>query len=223
MSKKLHKQREREWLSQKRRECAYHEAGHAVCIILFGNRSDLDHIDMLGTDDVWAFIRIRNHDRETSLGWLDSGFPTQARASMAKFVFFHLLGPCAESKLRDPESHHWEDWLQNLFDEDECNSDPNSDLSRCLDALPAIIDSERKQYRYLEMVARWADEAIAIPRVWSAVSRLAEKLIKVKRLDQEAILAELDAGADHDFRYPLFYELGKNWRRRFFPSIRIQS
>lgn len=217
--KKMTKKQIAEWEKQRRQEVAYHEAGHAVCAILFGNRSDIDHIDMIGTEDLWAFVRSRNHDRMLAAAWIRCGQLAQSRAAIARYVFFHLCGPCAGSKYSTPDNHDSWQWLQDLFDDRWDDDEGDSDLGRCLKALPVILDSERKQMRFLEMIARWADEAMNTPQIWGAVTRLAEKLITVTRLDADEVLAELDAGANYESALPMFMSMGRKWKRRFFPPI----
>lgn len=206
-----------------KREIAYHEAGHAAITWLFGKFSDLQFIDMQGSDEALAFVNTR-----ADLMAIVEQHPEQYRNASAEMqrvirlqskmrMMFNLAGFAAENRVQPPESG-WH-WLEELMADDCWVLCEGHDLLCATRLARAIHGPNGNAIRFLKRMATWTDEAFAEPRLAAAVDALADRLVRVKtRLDGPAAVRTMDRAWGNPTALP-YLELGRKWRRRFAFSL----
>lgn len=198
---------------ERRREIAYHEAGHAVMFFFFGE--SIDGINMRGSVNFAAMVKKRAmalyghvaHMRSTALHSL-------AKATAARECMINLAGPCAAHIFNGGTS----EWLDELFEDhwDEELID-NTDLTKTIKMAKALHDTPGRQQQFINRMAQWTEEALSMPHLWRLVEALGERLNTQKSMTGDSALRIMQKAWGDRGSLP-FYEDPK-WKRRLAPKI----
>ena len=210
------------WLREfeTKRETAYHEAGHAAILWMFGNAHEIVLIKMKGTAGRCAQVRRRLYDlvkaildgpRATPFDGLNPVARYVVRMHAQREMLYRLAGYATEGKLSPPDSMHW---LETALEEGEWEWNEEEDLSKAVKLANAVCGDNGNAGRMLRRMASWTDEALSHPRLWGVVEALAEQLATVKgRMSgHKAYLIMKEAWGEGTLPY---LEMGRRWRRRF--------
>jgi hypothetical protein len=192
---------------ERRRETAYHEAGHATMHWLLGTYGDLRGIDMQPNEGSLGRVSSKNIFDPTHIqSWVES-HPRIGRLKAATGIMHMLAGPCSANLATEKAAG----WLQDEFDCGEWEDDEGSDLQRAVRlAFAAFGERGPKPWTFLARVGRWTDECFAHPRTWAVVEALAARLTEADHMDADAAWDVMDAAWGAGGTIPIL-ELGRNW------------
>lgn len=207
-----------------RREIAYHEAGHAAMLFMFGRERGIIEIDMLGNQHYAARVRhapfalghvfmwpgISLSDIRRILG-------SRCEVEAKQAIMHGLAGYAAQARIYPPP-YHWFDvcWeQQDSYDwnpEDAASSD---DVIAALHIARTMKGRNGNAYRLLKRMADWTDEALSHPQLWAVVQALAESLLTTKRrMGASRVCRIMQSAWGNDLPRP-YAQMGRKWRRRF--------
>lgn len=203
----------------KRRQTAFHEAGHAAVHWLFADEG-FQFVSMGDDGRVFGFVRhvgfghSPEHIAAIAETWRAGGLSRAAHT-----IMLNLAGPCVQNiheRSIGKDSGYGEDWLDELIDEHF--GDEGTDIANAIAAAAAVYPTERRQFGFLRRVAGWTDEAFSDPRVWSAVASLAARLEVADLVEADEAFDLMAAGWGEDAPGMPILALGRKWRRRFLPK-----
>jgi hypothetical protein len=212
---------------ERKREIAYHEAGHAAIQWMFGNANNIDHISMYGTIDFSAIVRTREYDfiklilDSPNTEPIDKLPPTMQnvlRIQAKQRMMHDLAGYGTEGKLNPVDDWHW---LDIQLDEGEWEYSEGDDINRAVKVAKAVCGDNGNAWRMLRKMAAWTDEAILHPRLWAVIDALAKQLVTVKkRMGGIKAYRIMEKAWGENTGLP-YMDMGRQWRRRFtFANMR---
>jgi hypothetical protein len=183
-----------------KRRTAYHEAGHASMLFMFGELSALLHISMRSTLDHKASVVVRRPS--------NMGFKPQAQ----RWMMFDLAGYAAVSRLSNPPDATW---LEARLDEGEWEYSEDEDIHKAVNTAKVICGDNNRAWKMLRRMASWTDEAVSHPQLWALVEALAAQLLAAKtRISGNRAERIMDDAWRGPSGLP-YMEMGQRWKRRF--------
>jgi hypothetical protein len=203
------------WLERHPRT-AYHEAGHAVMLWLFG--MEFKGISMKPTSTALGQVVHRPAMPRDELisGYLRGQTPGEAEPLASKFVMMLLAGPCAENIAFDKDPK-WNDVFISSWDKEPSNSD----IGYCVRYSRALFECNEEHViskpveQFIKQMATWTDEAFSNHRVWSVVKALTCVLKKQTSVTYGSALRTIDKSWNESNRGAPYLSLGDEWRKRF--------
>ena len=207
-----------EMLKPHRRETAHHEAGHAVMDWLWWRENHLIKIDMRPTNTRKAVVYSRNR-LDLIIG------PGTDRTTAIGAIMLWLSGPAAGNRFCSDGGDWFEREISDYFDEIH---DSTADICRAVKVAQSIYGENGTGWlKFLRTIAKWTDEAISHPRVWSMVSALGMKLETQNTMTASSAIKIIEhaCGNERDWNEPIrLRRLGPNWKRRLpYPRILFES
>lgn len=205
-------------------DTAYHEAAHAVVEFLYGRAwSHLIHISMVPEPGSWGFTRRRGSlDRMLGEGMTYAPeYRSYFRGNGMREIIFDLAGPAVDAIREDLDVTSL-DWLISLAD-DAVDDPDGCDYAAAYRMTSGIATTERQRWAALKQGAKWTDELVRTPRVWSTIAALAGHL-KYGEIMQGETACEIMQKAWGDGSTLPLADLGRKWMRRLFrrPSFSAQ-
>lgn len=217
-SESLDSKRRQEIARQLRLEVAYHEAGHAAMLFIFGQSGAIDFIEMRENSTRMARIRaellylpvLLSHPVES-----DSHIPVPYKCFAKQHMMYHLAGFAAQSRVQilDRKIEGW-GWLHEELDSGEWDVE-GRDVSRAWRTAKAVWGDNGNSWRMLSRMAMWVDEALSYPKLWAATQALAKHLVAVKYRMLGSCASRIMIEAWGDPSFLPYLEMGAKWRRRF--------
>jgi hypothetical protein len=213
---------------ERKREHAYHEAGHVAILFMFGRAFDINHIDMRGNLDLAASINVSNvYSVELIENALrDNNTQRCLQLGVKQDIMFGLAGYAAGNRLKEPDDT---DWLDQLIKDDEWEVEGHDifEVIRTANSLwgepkDGCICS-RGTWSRIRRLAAWTDEALSHPRLWAVVEALAEQLQTVKTRMFTRRICHITRTAWGDLGFPPYRSMGPKWRRRFSLPERLRA
>ncbi|MBN2577646.1 MAG: hypothetical protein JXB10_01465 [Pirellulales bacterium] len=195
---------------EKRRQNAYHESGHAVILFMFCNHYDIEQINMFGTFENHAHVRMRS----LNLKYLSSGMgkiPVWMQLQAKMKIMYFLGGYAAEGRVGKYQNEHW---FQEEIDSGDWEFSEGEDINKAVSLAKVVWGDNGQAWKILRRLAAWTDEALSHPRLWSVVNALSERLIAVKRRISGGRVCKIMEDAWGEPGLPCM-EMGRQWRRRF--------
>ncbi len=192
------------------RETSIHEAGHAVMDWFHGQDHRIIKIDMRGNSSNHAFVRTQRTDGPS---WINSAFANDAifaRSLAVRSIMVSLAGPAAQARYEMTQ----DEWFSDLFDEwiDEYE-EPVCDMGQAVAAAKALhLPHGKRWHRFLKTVADWTFEAIEIPKVWTAIEALADRLQTVQTMKGSMASRIIERTSGNGWE--MIPSLGRKWKRR---------
>ena len=210
---------------------AMHEAAHAVAAWFLGDW-DLVQISMQPNRKSVARNRRRCFIRPVPIAADAAALKRQwAKYEYAREAIIFLAGPYSDGATEPSDSHwlelaieisddfdamdHWGGILTEQMVLDYLKSlSPLDDITvATLYAYCLFPRSRRRAWRWLDMVAKWTEEMLSLPRMWSAVESLADVLLRQNTMERFRCLDLIGKAMNHKGA-PLYLQLPK-WRQRF--------
>ena len=195
------------------RQHAHHEAGHAVADFLFDNSYRISHICMESSEEIMGEVW-RSRPKEITdlilrLKYTQSEMANEGeRRAAYREILTLFAGPAAGDRVVDEPNG---DWLSSLNEEIDESA---NDLPMARELAGIVWRTWGRQESIIRTVAKWADELMAIPRVWGTVTALAGKLGHgVTMSGEDACRIMREAWGDDDGL--AIRSLGRKWTRRF--------
>lgn len=212
-----------DWLRQRNRRAAYHEAAHVTAKMFTGQWEGIERVSIIPCSINTG--RVSYRPEAIDLLFNATGLPRSWRESAGKtLLLFLFAGPKAEYHVEAfPDSVFKQTaskprWLDDGFlDEDETWNLEGSDFFEAKRIAESLARPGYPAYRVLELGARWTEEMLALPEMWAATEVLATLLLERGELDD---LEEIHGVCD-EIR-DMWRRLSK-WRRRLSVKVSDQG
>ena len=176
-----------QYVRQKRRETAYHEAAHVAARAFTGLQwGDIVRVSILPTAG--------GHGRETVRGphaehlFIDYEKPKQQSWGLSLLLQI-LAGRGAEKRLDGEDS-----WLEIVDDQDQDNFTEGSDLYRANAIATTMSYPGMPPDEILELAEKWTVEMLELPDVWATVEKLAAILLERRVIEDSELLDSVCGG-----------------------------
>lgn len=201
-----------DYLRERAKQTAYHEAGHAAANAFFG-------------DGFFEFKRISIIPNSNEMGSCEIDFynfpwenmpPVIQQSAGYMKIIYHLSGRVAESRVGgdiDPigEAAEEDAWENEGFDSEE-NWRKRTDAGKALTLAEIFSRPKWPPHRILNMLEGWTNEFIDLSDVWHAIESIAKKLLA------EGEIADSDTYDKFVGAIVFQGQKSPGWRERLWPD-----
>jgi len=202
----------REYIRERMKFTAYHEAGHFVTRAF--TQLELSHVVTLSIIPRGETLGRVTYERPFALRFLEH-YPPEIQWANGIFLLLHeLAGYRVEMILKGTEGETVFDHIEEegCFDFDDEGMD--YDFGRARHIAGIMSRPYMPAYRILTFADRWTAEMLKIPPVWEGVEKVAGLLIARGEItDREEIESLIFNDLMDGLNMPFIYDLPK-WRRR---------
>ena len=195
-----------DWLRERNRRAAYHEAGHVVAKMFLGLETDcVEEVSIVPGSDHMGRVR----SRASLLSVAFNAFPSHQKEAIGKAMLIELLAGCgAENRMEGNDDLLK---LEMLYQEDETWEVEGTDFFRANAIAEAISRKGFPAYRVLQLAAKWTEEMLDLPDIWITIERVVGLLLQRGTIEAAEILTVCEKVRCMSATLP-------NWRRRLHPK-----